>query len=101
MAECKKKFHCDDPLERAVIKALDASGVEFVHDSQDNKRTHNLDFYLPRYDVFVEVKQFHSDRIAEQMSRAPNVIALQGVGSVALFSILLARLSTTKEETPT
>jgi hypothetical protein len=33
----------------------------------------------------VEIKKFHSDRIIEQTSRAPNVIVLQGSNAVALF----------------
>ena len=36
-------------------------------------------------------KQFHSDRIAEQMSRAPDVIAIQGRRSAVLFAEILMR----------
>lgn len=48
-----------------------------------------LDFYLPDLDIYIEVKQFHSDRIAKQMARRPNVIAIQGRGAVLTFCAML------------
>lgn len=79
-----------DPLERMVEKALLEAAIDFETDRGGGGR-HNLDFYLPDQGVAIEVKQFHSPRIAEQMSRAPNVIALQGIESVRLFCDLISK----------
>lgn len=61
--------------EKIIADALASANIQYVF----NKAPEQLDFYLPDFDVFIEVKTFHSGRIAEQMSRAPNVIAVQGV----------------------
>ena len=62
-------------MERIIATALDDADIPYIHGA---KSPQNLDFYLPVQDVHIEVKQFHSERIAEQMDRAPNVIAVQG-----------------------
>ena len=82
-------YNISDPLENIVAAALERSGTRFIHETEDNKRTMGLDFYLPDIDVHIEVKQFHSDRISKQMSRADNVIALQGHFAVAAFCTML------------
>lgn len=76
----------DDPMEIAMASALRDAGIRFVLDDAGS----GLDFYLPDFDVYIEVKQFHSDRIAEQMARRKNVIAVQGIPSVAVFRRLFA-----------
>lgn len=81
----------EDPMEKIVRAALREAGIEFVEER--DKRARGLDFYLPRSDVHIEVKQFHSNRIAEQMSRAPNVIAIQGIGAAKLFAALVRPLT--------
>ena len=81
--------HITCPMERRVNDALEQAGVMFVHESQDNKATNGLDFYLPHLNLYIEVKQFHTDRIAEQMSRVDNVIAVQGEYAVNAFCALL------------
>jgi transcriptional regulator with XRE-family HTH domain len=73
-----------DPMEQLVERALQRAGVEYETDQGGGTAT-GLDFYLPQHGVAIEVKRFHSDRIAEQMSRAPNVIALQGEPAIRLF----------------
>ncbi len=50
------------PMERQCADMLRELGIQFV----DDRKT-NLDFYLPLFDLYIEVKQFHSPRIAEQM----------------------------------
>lgn len=73
-----------DPMESAFQKACDDAGIECCRD--DNyKGCSGLDFYLPGHDVYVEVKQMHTPRIAEQMSRKDNIIVLQGLGAVRAF----------------
>lgn len=74
-----------DPVERAVRDALDAAGIHY----RPGYQTKELDFYLPDADVSIECKQFHSERIADQMSRHPNVIAIQGIGAATAFARML------------
>jgi hypothetical protein len=76
------KDHC----EAYIFDMLTLANEPFV---QGDKHPSRLDFYLPNYNIFIEVKQFHSNRIAEQMSREHNVIALQGVESCILFGDML------------
>ena len=79
----------NDPMERMVESALQAAGIAYETD-RDGRNASNLDFRLPDYGVEIEVKRFHSDRIAAQMARAPNVIALQGEAAVRFFCERLA-----------
>ncbi|MCJ8334590.1 MAG: hypothetical protein MJH10_10155 [Epibacterium sp.] len=78
-----------DPMERLLFDALTHAEIPFTMDPHPDNL--GLDFYLPQEEVYVEVKQFHSDRIANQMARAPNVIALQGRGAVLMFCSLVQR----------
>jgi hypothetical protein len=73
-----------DPIEKIVADGLTRAGIIFLLDD-----VAALDFYLPAYDVYIEVKQFHTKRIAEQMSRADNVIAIQGRRAAEWFSGVL------------
>ena len=73
----------DDPMERIIAAALDDADIPFVPGESTPER---LDFFLPVQNIHIEVKQFHSDRIAEQMSRADNVIAVQGRAAVNLLA---------------
>lgn len=78
----------EDPMEEMVGRALAAAGVRFTTPAETRPApgsSHTLDFHLLDYDLYIEVKQFHSDRIAEQMSRAPNVIAIQGRAAAEWF----------------
>jgi hypothetical protein len=74
-----------DPMERVVASALDAAGEPWTHGQN------GLDFYLSDRDLYIEVKRMHSPRIADQMARAENVIAVQGLAAVTYFSGLLFR----------
>lgn len=71
----------DCPLERALAHALDRAGIAYFTD-YEGKSPKNLDFYLPLQNLYIEVKGGHSPRIAEQMERDYNVIAVQGMKSV-------------------
>jgi hypothetical protein len=73
-----------DPMEQIIADALDEAGIAFTTPSQRRDAT-GLDFRLEN-GVEIEVKRFHSPRIAEQMSRAPNVIAVQGEAAVRLLA---------------
>jgi hypothetical protein len=74
-------------MEAAIRSALSDAGIRFVEDG--NNPAH-LDFYLPDFDLYIEVKQFHTDRISEQMSRAPNVIVAQGREAVTWLANLIS-----------
>lgn len=78
----------DDPMERLIADALDAAGYAYRTDEGGGNPT-NLDFALTEYGIEIEVKRFHSPRIAEQMSRAENVIAVQGEDAVKFVADLL------------
>ena len=82
-----RKIYFTDHLEEAIAKALDTVGIDYVHESENNKQV--LDFYLPSFDVYLEVKQYHADRIARQMSTQDNVIAIQGIKSLNFLIIIL------------
>lgn len=72
-----------DPMERILEEALIAAGLRFT---ADHETEHKLDFQLLDYDVAIEVKRFHSPRIADQMARASNVIVAQGEAAVRFLA---------------
>ena len=82
-----------DPMELIIAEALMLAGVKFRTDHPAR-----LDFHIPDAarsgdGVHIEVKRMHSDRIAEQMSRVPNVIAVQGEDAVRWLADLIERAS--------
>ena len=79
-------------MEQRIAAALDAAGLEYRTDFEGAVPEH-LDFYLPTFGVFIEVKGGHSFRISNQMTRAANVVVLQGEKSVELFADLIRKLS--------
>ncbi|MES0071840.1 hypothetical protein [Mesorhizobium sp. M0058] len=83
----KRRVPTVDPMEETVRSALTFAEIGFV-ESQD-PRALNLDFYLTTEDLHIEVKRFHAPRIAEQMSRAPNVIAIQGLDAAKFVARLI------------
>jgi hypothetical protein len=76
------------PIESKVGTALDKAKITYVDELDE--RSKGLDFYLVDLDVHIECKQFHTERISEQMSRSSNIIAIQGLKAAELFSDLLA-----------
>ena len=75
------------PIESKIRDGLEQANITYV-DEHDG-RSKGLDFYLPDFDVHIECKQFHSEKISEQMSRSGNIIAIQGMGAAELFFDLL------------
>ncbi len=61
----------------------------FGYVREDENPSH-LDFLLDN-GIEIEVKRMHSDRIAAQMARAPNVIAAQGEEAVRFLASLLRK----------
>jgi len=79
------KMPITDPIELSVARGLEQARIEYISPCPET----NLDFLLVESGVRVEVKQFHSDRISEQMSRAENVIVIQGKKDAELFTLLI------------
>lgn len=82
-----RKFHFSDHLEREIAMALDNKGIRYIHESEKGGPV--LDFYLPDFDVYIEIKQFHSDRINRQLASRENVVLLQGKKAVDFFKTML------------
>lgn len=78
-------------MEALVAQALTRAGIGYSRDEGGGNPS-GLDFGLEN-GVQIEVKRFHTDRIAEQMSRAPDVVAVQGEGAVGFVAGLLNRLA--------
>lgn len=75
-----------DPLENRIAGAFDAAGIHYVRESKESKF---LDFYLPDFDVYVEVKGGTTSRVNKQCARDHNVIVVQGVKSAQFLCELL------------
>lgn len=82
-----RKLPFSDHLEKSVAQVLYNKGIKFVYESEDKDQ--RLDFYLPDADVYIEIKQYHSERISNQLSTQDNVIVLQGKKAVSLFEEML------------
>lgn len=76
-----------DDLELRVIDVLNRKQVEFIHESKGNNQ--RLDFYLPDYDVYIEVKKFHTDRVLDQLNSQNNIILIQGEKSIRFIENIL------------
>lgn len=74
-----------DPMELIIEQALIDAGISYVTDQGGGSKT-QLDFYLPDFDVAIEVKRFYTARTGEQMARAPNVIAAQGEAAIRFLA---------------
>jgi hypothetical protein len=85
-------LRCTDPMERMIEEALIEAGITFQSDFGGGT-PHNLDFHLPDYDVAIEVKRMHSPRISDQMARADNVIAAQGIKGVRFLAKAIRALA--------
>ena len=75
-----------DPMEGIIRAALTSARVRFVEGDYNKSK---LDFYLPDFDLCIEVKQFHSDRIAKQMRQADHVIVAQGRAAVEALARMI------------
>jgi hypothetical protein len=80
-------------MERLIEAALIDAGIAYESDNGGGSPA-NLDFYLPAFDLHIEVKRLHSDRIAAQMARAENVIVAQGKPAVEALARMIAALPT-------
>jgi len=82
------------PVEKLVRDALIRAGVEFKYEtdfSPEERQAGVLDFYLPESDTWIECKQFHADRVVNQLRDRENVILIQGMDAARAFFRLLVR----------
>ena len=79
-------YYSDFP-EKELADILITNNINSVHQSKGNNQ--RLDFFLPDHDVYIEVKQYRSDRVNNQLKLHENIILLQGKKSVKFFKELL------------
>lgn len=73
-------------METILDAGLAAASIRYVRNVEPNGPGRgSIDYYLPDYDLYIEVKQFHSDRIAGQMAQVENIVAIQGIGAAKAF----------------
>lgn len=80
-----------DPMERQIEQALLDAGIAFVDETHPDNAA-RLDFFLPDYGLYIEVKRMHSPRIAEQTARAANVLVAQGPEAVGALARMIGSL---------
>lgn len=76
-------YHYGDKLEKQIGDTLANDNIKFERKNQ------RLDFFLPKYDIYIEVKKYHSNRAIAQLATQDNVILIQGVKAVKLFCGIL------------
>lgn len=85
-------MQCVDPMEQIIERALVKAGVRFTTD-MGGENAHNLDFHLTDYNIAIEVKRFHSDRIYSQMDRHENILVAQGKPAVEMLAKMIEALA--------
>jgi hypothetical protein len=75
-----------DPIERIVADGLTAAGIRWERGSP-----HLLDFYIPDFGFYIEVKQFATERTFKQIEPYSNVVLIQGREAARALVRLLAR----------
>jgi hypothetical protein len=84
-----------DPLEEQFEALLRDRRIAFTRPERDAADPTTLDFLLPALRIYVEVKQFHTPRLANQLANVPadfTVITLTGRDAVASFEALMREL---------
>lgn len=81
--------HITCPVEKLIWETFKEAGIKIIHESQNKTLTKDLDFVVPGWGVYIEVKQLHSPRIAAQMERDDNIIAIQGMKAARMFCAFL------------
>lgn len=85
-----------DPLEKQFVAILDAAAIGYIRPDRDHDDPTTLDFYLPDLDLYIELKQYHSDRITRQLANLPensNALVLIGRNSVHAFRAFIRQLT--------
>jgi hypothetical protein len=83
-----RKWHKEDPLELMVGQFLTDCHVRYIRPDRSPTVKSTLDFYLPDFDVSIEVKSWNSERLHDQIKRSGEdgkVIVLIGMQAVKAF----------------
>lgn len=75
-------------MEEMVDRWLTTNGIPFRR--ADAMKT-RLDFFLPDFNVYIEVKRYHTPRINDQIERATDIIIVQGAASMRFLESLITR----------
>lgn len=83
-------MNIDDPIELIIADGLTRAGIKFERPQSGLQfKTRSLDFLLTDYGVYIECKQFPTDRTIEQIAQFPNVIVIQGRAAAELFVAMI------------
>jgi hypothetical protein len=82
-----RKLKFTDHLEIDLATTFMEKGIDFIHESENKEQ--RLDFYLPNEKVYIEIKQYHSERTNEQLESQDEVILIQGKKALQYFKTLL------------
>jgi hypothetical protein len=69
--------------ELIVVKWFDENHIEWEHETKyfeyewNGSRRYYPDFYLPKFDLFIEVKGYETERDREKWKSVPNLIVLK------------------------
>ena len=73
----------EDPIEKIVREALEVRGINYLRGAP-------LDFYLPDYGLFIECKQFFTERVTRQLKDREDIVLVQGRVAAHAFARLLS-----------
>lgn len=75
------------PVEKRFEELLDARGIKYTRPEKDASDKSSVDYFLKDYDLYVEVKQFHTDRVNGQIAKCypKGVMVLVGMAAVNSF----------------
>ncbi len=89
-----RKINYADHLEQKIGEALFEAEIGFTHGSESKGQ--RLDFHLTDDDIYIEVKQYHSERIADQLKVADNIVVVQGRKSVDFMAAMIKSIKFVK-----
>jgi hypothetical protein len=88
-----KSNNPDNQEETALVNFMTAAGIKFIRPDRIQGMKSTLDFYLPDYDVSIEVKAWSTERLHNQISLSGEdgkVIVLVGMQAVQAFIALVS-----------
>lgn len=82
-----RPLHISNPLEIEIANALNEKGIRFIHESQAVEQ--RIDFYLPEFNIYIEVKEYYSERSDKQLKANDEIILIQGKKAMFAFLALI------------